>query len=281
MQMKKKSRRRAFCAMLVFLCLLLSGCSTQKNNDGNALTIYCFEAGKADAFALYTKNSCVLIDTGLDGFGGDVLDYLSEQGIEKVDYMIISHFDRDHVGGAAKILKNIDVGQVYTTYYSKSSDNVDDFTSEVKDDNIKCDIVSKELSLQIDGINYTLYPPEYTSYDEKESNNSSLCVMAEYKGFKMFFAGDAENERISELLDYEDIKCDVLKVPYHGHYQDLLGDLIEKCSPAFAVITSSDDIKEDDETKDLLKDNDIDYYLTRKGAITITTDGTDTTFRQE
>ena len=47
------------------------------------------------------------------------------------------------------------------------------------------------------------------------------------------------------------------------------------------VITSSDDIKEDDETKDLLKDNDIDYYLTRKGAITITTDGTDTTFRQE
>ena len=109
------------------------------------------------------------------------------RGIEKVDYMIISHFDRDHVGGAAKILKNIDVSQVYTTYYSKSSDNVDDFTSEVKDDNIKCDIASKELSLQIDGINYTLYPPEYTSYDdEKKATIPVFALWLNTRALKCF-----------------------------------------------------------------------------------------------
>ena len=63
------------------------------------LKIYFFSAGKADAILLYGADFAVLIDTGLKGFGGEIVSYLKEQGIDTLDALILTHFDEDHVGG--------------------------------------------------------------------------------------------------------------------------------------------------------------------------------------
>ena len=92
-------------------------------DGGNpALRVYCFSAGKADAMLLYTDNSAVLIDTGRKGFGKEILAYLEAEGISSLDKMIITHFDKDHVGGAAKLLHNIPIGEVLQSNYPKESE---------------------------------------------------------------------------------------------------------------------------------------------------------------
>ena len=70
-------------------------------------------------------------------------------------------------------------------------------------------------------------------------------------------------------------------MPYHGHWQDGLTDLVKYVSPAYAVITSSGAVKEDAQTTDLLEQDGTEVYLTRKGTVTIVTDGSSVKITQQ
>ena len=65
-----------------------------------SLTITALKGGAADSFVLKTPNHTVIIDTGLDKNGDELVESLKEQGITMIDELIITHFDKDHVGGA-------------------------------------------------------------------------------------------------------------------------------------------------------------------------------------
>ena len=82
-----------------------------------------------------------------------------------------------------------------------------------------------------------------------------------------------QNARIKEYLNDNKDAYDFIKIPYHGHYMKRLDDLLETVKPKYAVITSSDKEKEDDETINLLRNLGIKYYLTREGSITIRSNG--------
>ena len=93
------------------LLVMLSACDGQRKESGEkteektapALNIECLDVGKADAFVLYTASSCVMIDCGEKNDGKDIVDFLDVKGINRIDYLILSHFDKDHIGGAKKL----------------------------------------------------------------------------------------------------------------------------------------------------------------------------------
>ena len=85
--------------------------------------------------------------------------------------------------------------------------------------------------------------------------------------------GDAQKLRIDDYLGEINNTYDFIKMPHHGDYYKNLEDLFNKTNPSIAVITSSDEEKEEDKTIKLLETNNIDYYLTRKGDIDIYSDG--------
>lgn len=59
---------------------------------------------KSDAILIEQADFRMLVDTSFDDRADVILDYFSEHGIDTLDYLIITHFDKDHVGGADKIL---------------------------------------------------------------------------------------------------------------------------------------------------------------------------------
>jgi beta-lactamase superfamily II metal-dependent hydrolase len=263
-------------AVLVLLAGVAAGCSMQNGgnmNTGKELTITCFKAGKADAFALTTSSGTAMIDTGLKENSADLEDFLNEQQITKIDDLIVTHFDKDHVGGAAALVMDYQIGKVYTTWQSKDSDEITEFCNALSAKKLGIGTTQEDTSFTLDGVTYAIYPPEQNAYDTDESNNSSLAVRVSYGSFSMLFTGDAENERIKELVATPGLESTVLKVPYHGHWQDGLTDFVKYVSPEYAVITSSGAVKEDQETMDLLEHDGAEVYLTRKGTVTIVTDG--------
>jgi competence protein ComEC len=92
---------------------------------------------------------------------------------------------------------------------------------------------------------------------------------------------DAKGERIKEYLSTDVEKCSVIKMPYHGNYLPGLDELLKKTQPKYAIITSSKDMKEADETNQTLKDHDVQIYKTRKGRVIIETDGRDLSVTQK
>ena len=275
----------AFVLVLVSVLLISGG----KNDDGADISpgqepymsVMCLKCGAADAFVIIKDGHAAVIDCGEYDDGGKVVSYLRLSGIETVDQMIISHFDKDHVGGAAKIIRELEVKEIYTTYLSKDSDEIGDFQAACGEKGIEPVIVTEETVLSLNGertdggasgsalATMTIYPPEKTDYGKDNSNNSSLAVMLSdlESGRSMFFTGDAENKRIKELVSLP-VACDVIKVPHHGRYESRFVDLLRVCSPSYAVITSSAVSPEDSETMEILKDKGVETYLTRNGTVT-------------
>lgn len=246
----------------------------QPPSEATDLEVHFFDAGKADAFLLTTENGTVLIDAGEKGFGKTILAYLEEWGIERIDCLIITHFDQDHVGGAAKVINNISIGTVLQSNRPKDSEEYEKYSKALGNARLEPLTVQETYEFVLDGVTYTVDPPHQTKYASDSSNNSSLIVTVQNGRDRFLFTGDAQTERLSELLDEEIGSCDVLKIPHHGKDEPLLENLIELTSPAFAVITSSAEEPESEAVVALLEQAGIRVLLTREGAVTFRSSGT-------
>ena len=247
--------------------------------EGMLKAVY-FDAGHADSFLLYTDSATILIDSGEKGFGKDVVKYLDSHGIDSIDYMFITHFDKDHVGGAAKIIREKDVFTVYTCDYVKSSDELQAFSDAAAEKNVTVNMLLEGQSLEIGGMKIDINTPERMMYESDPSNNSSLIIRVTHGEKSFLFMGDAQTPRLLEYITGKPEHCDVLKVPYHGIYQPSLKELCDAVSADYAVITSSKKEKEDTETNKILKDCGTEIYKTRKGTIEFLSDGHNLSVKQ-
>lgn len=272
--MKKLLAVIVLTAML--FCLVLTGCGNNENSISE-LKVYCFQAGKADAFLLYTENSAVLIDTGESGFGKTITKKCGELGIKSLDYLIVTHFDQDHLGGAKKVLEDIEVKNVLQSNFPKNSSEYSKYTAQLEEKSLTAVTVRERMNFSLDGVKYTVDPPESEGYDDSPSNNSSLIVVTEHEACRMLFLGDAEDKRMEEYIAASEAEYGLIKMPHHGRWHSALKKLIEKTSPEYAVITSSDDEPEDDKTVDLLDKNGVKAFLTRVNPVVITDNGKEIT----
>lgn len=243
------------------------------DNSNGKLKLYFFDAGKADSCIIYNDDFAVLIDTGEKELGEEILTYLNNNGIKKINYLIITHFDKDHVGSASIVLDGIQVDNVIQSNYPKESKVYDKYLKALSNNNIMPNTLRDDLDFNYGDVYFHINAPKEEIYSNNESNNSSLIVSIKYKNNSFLFMGDAENLRIQEYIDDNTESYDFLKVPYHGHYQITLAKLFSIVKPKYAVITSSDEELEDNTTLELLKSIDCDAYLTRNGSILITSDG--------
>ncbi|MBQ9493216.1 MAG: MBL fold metallo-hydrolase [Oscillibacter sp.] len=246
--------------------------------SGTDLTVVCFSAGKADAFLLITPNSAVALDCGEKGFGRTILAELEARGIEKLDCMIVTHFDQDHVGGAARIINNFPVDRILQSNSPKDSEEYEKYVKAVKNAGIEPETVRENLTFTLDGVSYAVNPPKRNKYASDESNNSSLIVSVENGQNRLLFTGDAEDERLEEFLSLCDWGTyDFLKMPHHGRWHEPLLLLVERTAPRYALITSSEEEPEDAETLELLESSGVQTFLTRSGEVVLRSDGAELT----
>lgn len=277
-------------AILAALTGLLAGCvatpeSTETTTSAPAtsetaapvtstLNIYCFQAGKADAFLFWNEDGAVLIDAGVSGFGKTILAKLDELGIDRLEYLILTHFDKDHVGGAKKLVSDLPIGTILQSNCPKEgADAYDKYAAAAAASGIEPVTVREPLTFRLGDVTFAVDPPARESYDRSASNNSSLIVTVTHGANRLLFCGDAEDLRLAEFLTADPGPCALVKVPHHGVWQTTLRDLIAKTAPTWAVITSSNEEPEDPETLTFLEDNGIETLLTRQAPILITSDG--------
>ena len=263
-------------ALLLALTLSLTACGAKKAPETGAaadLEVHFFDAGAADAILLTTENSAVLIDAGEQGFGKTILAYLAERGVKRLDCLIVTHFDQDHVGGAAKVLNSVEVGAVLQSNRPKDSEAYEKYLRALENAGVEPDTVRETRAFTLDGVSYEIDPPRWADYASDESNNSSLIVSVTNGETRFLFTGDAQTERLAEFLDANRAACDVLKVPHHGRDEPLLPALLESTKPTYAVVTSSDEEPESAATVEALERAGATVLLTRDGAVTLYSDG--------
>lgn len=280
--MKNPVMSRLVCLLLAVLTVLtLCSCASSPSTDhpetasnGTELSVYFFSAGKADAILLTTKNATVLIDCGEKGFGQTILDHLSEQGISKIDVLIITHFDQDHVGGAAKVINNIPIETVLQSNCPKDSEEYEKYVKALNNAGLVPTTVREDYAFILDGVMFDINPPRLSDYQDDDSNNSSLIVTVTNGDNVLLFMGDAQTERIAEYLAGAPVDCDLIKIPHHGGADEMMDELIAATEPEYAVITCAEEEPDISFTYAMLAEANVSILLTSEAPVTVHSDGT-------
>ena len=278
-----KIKKIAAAAVALFLAVLsLVSCSdNEPPADAKELKVTFLEAGKADAMVLQSETGTVVIDCGEKGDGKKIVNLLEENGRTSIDYLIITHFDQDHIGGAPKVLNNLEVKNLITPNYEGNNDEYKKFVKTLNELDVQPQKITDNMSFTLDDVKYTINVPQKEHYGNNESdeNNFSLVTKAVHHNNTLLFTGDAMEERLDEIMDIG--KCTLLKVPYHGRKLDNLEDFLKKVKPKCAVTcTSTSEFSS--KTQKALEDMKIKSYATcYNGDITAISDGAKITFETE
>lgn len=208
------------------------------------LKVHYLDVGQADSILVELPNSEVMmIDGGNYGTGDTVVDYLKQQGITNIDYMVNTHPHNDHVGGLIKVMES-DAFTVENIYMTKAVDAVPRFVefTELLDSRRIEPIEIMAGSVLIDEkvgdkqLKVRCIAP-FKLVDDN-TNNNSIVLKLEYGNISYLFMADAEVEEEQQILaSGENIKCDVLKVGHHGSNTSSMQEFINAVKPKAAVMT--------------------------------------------
>ncbi len=276
--MSRKKKLIGSCMALILLISLCS-CVTEKTENTleapiaeNEFNISILKIGQADAIILKTENHTAVIDCGEEDDGDEVVEHLSNIGIESIDYLFITHFDKDHVGGASEVLDSFEANEIIMPDYVGTSDEYEAFTSTLEEKNITPTLLSDEMSFILDDVLFEVYPPQKNDYKEPD-NDHSLVISVTHGDNKFLFAGDAEKDRLAELSSQLDLDHDFLKMPHHGNYNKGTPTFLKGVTPTYTVICDSDKNPAEIETIKALETAKSEIFHTKDGDIKVTSNG--------
>ena len=256
-----------------------------------ALTITALPVGKADALILKTDSWAAMIDTGEERDGSYIRETLEAAGIDHLNLLLVTHFDKDHVGSAAELLETVGADQVLMPDYEGTRPEYAAFLSALEahpETEVQRITGTETLEIPAGSVNtsLTIYaaddPEEIQDTDGEYDNDMSLVAKVTCGEKKFLFTGDIEKTRIAQMLDSgDDWKADWIKMPHHGRYQKKVEKLLEAVNPFYAVICDGEDQPAEEETLDALKKRQIKEWETADGTVVTITDGKNIKVRQE
>ncbi len=210
------------------------------------LKIYFIDVGQGDSCLIVTpKGKVVLIDGGgsetYNVGENTLIPYLLNRKITKLDYVICSHFDTDHVGGILTLLENIKVEKAIISKQGKDSQNYEEFKQIVKEKKIDVIIVKKGDVIEIEkNIKIDILWPREKLIQENILNNNSIVLKLNYNNFSMLFTGDieeiAEKEIVKTYEGTKKLKSAILKVGHHGSKTSSTQEFLNAIKPKIALI---------------------------------------------
>lgn len=240
----KKNSYKYISIILIFIILT----NTISNKIFQEIKIYFVDVGQGDSTLIQTiEGKNILIDGGGSEFGSfDVgesilLPYLLDRRITTIDYLMISHFDSDHIGGVFAILENLEVKNIIISKQGETSENLKKFYEITNNKGIRTIIVKKGDIVEIDKYShFEILFPEDNLIEDNILNNNSIVARFNSLDFSILFTGDIEEiaeKRLCELYSGTDkLEAFVLKVAHHGSKTSSTEEFLELVKPKIALI---------------------------------------------
>lgn len=223
----------------LLLCMALLWPQSPAVADGSVSALY-INVGKADAALYFLGNQRFLVDTGTKDSYDQLERVLKAYDITRLDGVLITHTDKDHVGGLKKLLKSdIWVERLYAgTLHSEASVDVHPVYEAAQKYHVPLTWLSAGDSFSVgNGVFQVLGP---LTQDAENENNNSLVLQLKTPDGSFLLTGDMELEEEASLTSEGLIaRADVLKVPHHGEDDATSRTLALLVKPQWAVISTS------------------------------------------
>lgn len=238
-----------FQKILSIICIILIIQVGGSFQNFGKLRICFVDVRQGDCTVITTpKGKNIIIDGGEEE-ENVVLPYLLDRNISKIDYLIISHFDSDHVGGLFTVMENLKVKTAIISKQGENSSNYERFNKMVEEKNIRVVAIEKGDRLNIEeGVYFDfLWPDNFNLITENILNNNSIVCKLNYNNFSILFTGDieevAEKQILQEYNNFQILNSTILKIGHHGSKTSSSKEFLENVRPQVALIGVGKDNK--------------------------------------
>lgn len=253
----------------------------QYAEDGGASTskvmkVHFIDVGQGDSILVQAPNGkTMLIDGGVRSAGNKVVAYIKSLGINKLDYVVATHPDADHIGGLIAVLNSISIGEFINSGKEHTTATYEQMLRLVLEKNIKYtepktgDLITldKDLKVQV------LYADAIAS----DSNDASIVLKATYNKVSFLLTGDADKEIESEIAGIYDVQATILKAGHHGSNTSSSLAFLQKVKPNATILSygkeNSYGHPHDEVVANLKKVGSKMYSTAQEGTIIVTTNG--------
>lgn len=234
------------CSAFLIMLSACGGTPAAKGQSGSAekieeLEVHFIDVGQGDATLVKCGGQAMLIDAGENDKGVLVQNYLRKQGVKALDYLIVTHPDSDHCGGADVIITKYDIDTVIMPNYSKDTASYRDVVRALDYKHYQVTEPKVGDYYRLGDAGFTIIAPNKDDYGD-EANNYSVGILLEHGDKKFVFTGDAEEEAEKDMIDSGmDLSADVLKAGHHGSRTASTDDFVAMVHPEYAVISCGED----------------------------------------
>ena len=206
-----------------------------KPDDENSLTASLFSVGCADCCIISSGGRHILIDAGDNSAKNRAVHYIRQNGIDRIDLAVITHFDSDHSNNFLNILNEVSVDTLVTSYAFKNSEDGADVVKAARQSGAAVEYKKAGDKLEVGDIDITVLSPSEIYSAE---NDNSLVLKLEALGRTMLFTADIGEKAEQDILQSSgDLKCDILKVSHHGSGKNTGEEFLSRVQPRFAVVS--------------------------------------------
>ncbi len=196
------------------------------------------DVGQGDATLLRLDSQVMLIDTGNDF--GKLKSCLAKANVSRIDHLVLTHFDQDHVGALPMLLEELKIGVVYTNDFQDSRWAATKLRKRILSENIPIQIVRRGFEFDSAGFELRVLAPAQ-DYGE-DSNDASIVLHVNYDDFHFLALADTGERAQMALFESGNLVASlsgkplVVKVAHHGS-SDQFFELYEMLKPEIALIS--------------------------------------------
>lgn len=239
----KHFRRAVSVVILIFLCVIAAQDSIDntswKTEQTSVMEVHFIDVGQGDATLIKCGDRAMLIDTGDNSKGTLVQNYLQKQGVKKLDYLILTHPDADHIGAAPVIITKFQIDTVFMSNFEKDNSTYRKLIQALDEKRLSFSTPEAGSLYALGNAQFTILAPNAVYEDP---NNASIALLLQNGDNRFLFSGDAEEEAENDILNNGiSISADVYKVGHHGSRTSSSQAFLDKVKPDWAVISCAEE----------------------------------------
>lgn len=271
--------------LLFFMILLLVGCTdvteqgetqTTISTSGSEMRVHFIDVGQGDSILIQSPNGkTMLIDGGIKGEGDNVVAYIQQQGVSKLDYVVATHPDADHIGGLIAVLNSISIENFIDSGKVHTSQTYEEMITLISDKNIPYIVptIGQQIALD-DELDIKVLNADESASD---NNEASIVLKITYGDVSFLLTGDAGIEMEQQMMATQNVQATILKAGHHGSNTSSAPAFIEAVSPQVTILSYGQDNKYGHPHFEVIESlravGSKVYGTAEEGHIVVTTDG--------